>query len=389
MIGFYRPYQQVTRQTPNQSAWGSVVATAPDGKIAQVWRQSRTNDNGQSVWELYHAVLDSRGNVIRLAARITDLSGATTTAYDLDPAVAVAPDGRIGITWRRRLWNSDNGSENNNIYFLMLDGNGATVVLPTNLTNNEGWGNSSTPNVPQFYTPTIAATADGRFGLAWMRQLYDGSSYSTTTWYAVRGADGGQVKAPTQFSGSTRSSSPNLTPLADGTLFLVTAQLMDSQLSYGRIDRNGNVVAGPATLSASNPRSPDAVQVPNGNIVLAWSIWSGSKSSIAYAVLNSGLGIVKGLTSLPNTSPRSDDNVSVTRSKDWAVLTWLSSFGAFSGQPSFLYYTLLNGGGNIVTSPMTFFSDCAGCSVSLPSNGQGNTPLLEALPVYLPLISRK
>jgi hypothetical protein len=385
MVGFYRPYQQVTCQTPDQSAWGSVLATAPDGKIVQVWRQSRTNGNGQSVWELYHAMLGGHGNVIRPAARIADLSDATTTAYDLDPAVATAPDGRIGITWRRRLQNSSNGTENNNIYFLMLDGNGATVVPPTNLTNNEGWGNSSTPNVPQFYTPTIAATADGRFGLAWTRQLYDGSSYSTATWYAVRGADGGQVKAPTQFSDSTRSASPNLTPLADGTLFLVLAQLMDNRLGYGRIDRDGNIVTGLTTLLASNPRNPDAVQLPNGNIVLAWSDWSGSRLNIAYAVLNSGLGIVKGTASLPGISPMDDNYVSVTRSKNWAVLTWLN---VWNSQPS-LYYTLLDGGGNILTPPITFFSGCAGCTVGLPSNGQGNTPLLEALPVYLPLISRK
>ena len=116
----------------------------------------------------------------------------------------------------------------------------------------------------------------------------------------------------------------------------------------------------PTTLSASNPRNPDAVQLPNGNIVLAWSIWSGSKSSIAYAVLNGGLGIVKGPTPLPNISSMDDNYVSVTRSRDRAVLTWLNSFGAFSGQPSFLHYTLLDGSGNIVTPPMIFFSNCAG-----------------------------
>ena len=379
VVGFYRPYQQVTCQNPDQSAWGSVVATAPDGKIVQVWRESRTNGNDQTVWELYHAVLGGHGNVIRPAARLTDLSDATTTVYELSPAVAVAPDGRIGITWRRRLWNGDDGTENNNIYFLMLNNNGATIVSPTNLTNNSGWGTSSTPTVPQFYNPTIATTVDGRFGLAWARQIYNGSSYSTTTWYTVRGADGSQVKASTQFSGNTRGASPNLTSLADGTLFLATAQSVDNQLGYGRIDRDGKIVAGPATLSASNPRNPDAVQLPNGNIVLAWSNWSGSKSSIAYAVLNSGLGIVKGLTSLPNISPRNDDYVSVTRSKERAVLTWLSSFDALSGQPSFLYYVLLDEGGNIVTPPMTFFNGCAGCSVSVPSNGQGNTPLPEDL----------
>ena len=381
MLGFYRPNQQTTRQNPDQSGFSSVVTTAPDGSIVQVWRQSRTNGNGQNVWELYYAVLDRRGNVVRPAARLTDLSAATTTAYELNPGVAVAPDGRIGVTWRRRLWDSSNGTENNNIYFLMLDNNGATVTPPTNLTNNNAWGTSGAPNVPVFDLPTIAATLDGRFGLAWARRLTDGGSSSTTTWYTVRGADGGQVKAPAQFSASTRGASPNLTPLADGTLFLVTAQLMDNQLSYGRINTDGNIVAGPLTLSAPNPRSPDAVQAANGNIVLAWTNANSSPTNIVFAVLNNSLGIVKGPTPIPNSSPRSDDSVSITRSKEWAVLTWLSSFGAFSGQPGFLYYALLDGSGNVVTPPMTFFSDCAGCSLSVPSNGQGNTPLLEATQV--------
>ena len=371
-VGFYRPSQQITCETTDQRGWGSAVATAPDGSIVQVGRQSRRLGNDQTVWELYHSVLDRRCNVIRPATRITDLEGAVTTAYDLNPSIAVAPDGRTGITWRRRLWNSSTGTENNNIYFLMLDGNGATLVLPLNLTNNEGWGTSSTPNVPQFYSPTIATTADGRFGLAWYRQLYDGNS---GTWYAVRGADGDQVKAPTQFSASTSSSSLNLTPLADGTLFLILAQLTANQLSYGRIDRDGNIVAGPTTLSASNPTYPDAVQLPNGNIVLVWSNWSGSIHSIAYAVLNGGLGIVKVPTSLPNISPMDDNYVSVTRSRERAVLTWLNTW---SSQPS-LCYALLDGSGNVLTPPMIFFSGCAGCSVSLPSNGQGNTPLLEDL----------
>ena len=191
------------------------------------------------------------------------------------PAVAVAPDGRIGITWRRRLWNSDNGTENNNIYFLMLDSNGATVMPPTNLTNNEGLGNVWHPQRAVFDLPTIAATLDGRFGLAWARSLYDGSSTSTTTWYTVRGADGGQVKAPAQFSGNTRGASPNLTSLADGTLFLVTAQLMDSQLSYGRIDRDGNIVAGPPRCLPRIPGTRTRCNCPT-----ATSCWPGPTGAV-------------------------------------------------------------------------------------------------------------
>ena len=365
-VGFYRPEQQAIRQSTSDNGYRPVVATAPDGKIVQVWYQGRSIGNNRYVEELYCTVLDARGNVIRPAARITDLSSASTSAYDYNPAVAVAPDGRVGIAWIRDLWNSSNSTDNYNIFFLALDGNGATVVPPTDLTNNGSWGTYDTPNVPGFYYPTIAATADGRFGLAWERQVYDGSSHPTTTWYAMRRGDGGQVKAPTQFSANTRSYYPNLTTLADGTLFLV--QWTNGQLGYGRINRDGNIVTGLTTLSTSYPYYPDAVQLPNGNIVLAWT-----SGNVSYAVLNASLGIVKGVTSLPNISPLGDNYVSVTRSGNRAVLTWGDSCCGY--QPN-LYYALLDGAGNVLAPPMIFFSDLTGYYVRLPYNGQGNTSLL-------------
>ena len=190
-VGYYRPDQQATRQTTDPYGWSPAVTTAPDGSIVQVWYQGRSIGNNRYVNELYYAVLDNRGNVIRPATRLTDLSAASTSAYDYDPAVAVAPDGRIGIAWRRYLWNNSNSTWNYNIYFMALDANGSTILSPTNLTNNGSWGSGSSTNVPRFYYPTIAATADGRFGLAWERQIYDGSSWPTTTWYAVRRSDGG------------------------------------------------------------------------------------------------------------------------------------------------------------------------------------------------------
>ena len=128
---------------------------------------------------------------------------------------------------------------------MVLAANGATVKPATNLTNNGSWGTSSAKNVPRFYYPSIAATLNNRFGLAWERQVYDGSSYPTTTWYAVRSGDGGQVKAPTQFSSNTRSYYPNLSSLADGTLFLV--QRTDSQYS---------ATAGSTAAATSSPGSP-------------------------------------------------------------------------------------------------------------------------------------
>ena len=201
----------------------------------------------------------------------------------------------------------------------------------------------------RFYNPTIAATTNRRFGLAWTREVYNGSSWFDTIWYAVRRSDGGEARSPTQFPTNTNSYYPNLTSLADGTLFLV--QRTDNQLGYGRIDSNGNVVTGLTMLPASYPTYPDAVQLPNGNIVLAWT-----NGNVYYAVLNAGLGIIKNVTWLPQISPMGDDYVSVTRSGSRAVFTW--GDGCCGYQPN-LYYSLLDGIGNVITPPMIFFSDGA------------------------------
>ena len=108
-VGYYRPDLQATRQTTTRTA-RPAVTTAPNGSIVQVWYQCRSNANNRYVCELYYAVLDNRGNVISSAIRLTDLSTASTNAYDYDPAVAATPDGRIGIAWRRYLWNSSNST---------------------------------------------------------------------------------------------------------------------------------------------------------------------------------------------------------------------------------------------------------------------------------------
>jgi hypothetical protein len=75
--GFYRPGGQVTRQTSASYGYNPAVATTPDGKIVQVWYQGRSNSNNVWVDELYYAVLDNQGNIVRPASRITDYSAVT------------------------------------------------------------------------------------------------------------------------------------------------------------------------------------------------------------------------------------------------------------------------------------------------------------------------
>jgi hypothetical protein len=369
--GFYHPANQTVRHTTVDSGYAPAIATTPDGKVIQVWSEYRTNSNGKGVYELYYAMFDRWGNVVRAPARITDNSSATTNAYDYTPAVAVAPNGNVGIVWYRYNYNSSNSQYNYNIYLMILNGSGG-IVTTVNLTSNSLWGTSNAVNVPRFYYPNIAATTDNRFAMAWTRRIYTGSTYQYTTWYAVQDTNGNQIKAATQFSGDTRSYYPNLTPLVDGSVFL--SQYASGNISYGRLDSSGNILTGLTLLSSGGNLYSDAIQMPNGNIVLVWSYYG---DWIRYAVLNSSLGIVIAVTDLPQISSIGDDNPSVTRFGNRAVITWNDACCNYNPN---LYYALLDGVGNLLTPPMIFASDNTNFSMQLPYNGQGNTYLPDITP---------
>ena len=272
-LGYYRPGQQTIRRTgaDNSSGYDTAAATLPDGRIVQVWAQGRNlPNNGPWVNELHYALTDNKGNVLRAAARLTDLSGADSSAYDYSPSVAVSPDGRIGVTWYRGRYRNNYAEYNYNIHFLVLDAAGNLLVQPANVTNNDIWFSWSGNTRFEVYDAVIAATPNNRFGIAWQRYTADGSNYANTVWYTVRGADGGVVRGPTQFSNSTRTGDPNLTALADGTLFLSLQTI--GNLGYGRLDSAGNVVTPLVTvLGPTIYPSSDAVQLPNGNIIVAWA----------------------------------------------------------------------------------------------------------------------
>ncbi len=174
-----RLYLQTTQPTAASYGYNPAVATTPDGNLVQVWEQGRTNSQGKKIYELYWAVFDGQGNLIRPATALTNLDSAVDNTHDNHPALAVAPDGRLGVIWYRSRTDAV-GNFNYNVFTLILDSNGGVVLPPTNLTNNTQWGTALTPYVPQFFEPTIAATPDNRFMLMWRQQLYNGYSTRNT-----------------------------------------------------------------------------------------------------------------------------------------------------------------------------------------------------------------
>jgi hypothetical protein len=130
------------------------VAETPDGNFVYAWTKGRCLDNNCNTYvsEIEYALLDRYGNTVRPVSKLTDHTGATMDTYDY-PAVAVAPNGRIGVLWYRYLWNGSTGKSNYNIWFAILDASGNRVYGPVNLTNNNAWGTWSDLNVPRFLLP--------------------------------------------------------------------------------------------------------------------------------------------------------------------------------------------------------------------------------------------
>jgi hypothetical protein len=368
--GVYRPTGQVSSQTTSDYGYTPVVATTPDGNIVQVWSEYRQNDNGMSTDEIYYALTNGQGGILRPPARITDHSSATLYIYDQYPAITVSPDGKVAISWIQRQYRSSDGASNYNVFYQVIDSSGGVVVPATNLTNNTIFSTGSV-NPLYFFTPTIIATADNHITMAWEKEIYTGSDWLDTLWYTVRDAAGGVIKGITQFGTDTCIYDPNLSGLFDGSVMLTGSSC--GSLWVSRLDSAGNVITSETFISGvDGVEYPDAVQLNNGNILLAWTNFYSFKPYTQYALLDANLNLIRNITDLSSPSVAGDDFVSVTHFGNRGVLTWGDSCCSY--QPN-LYYALVDGSGNVLTSPMIFASDNVNYSLQPPYNGQGNTYL--------------
>lgn len=135
-----QPGAQALKKVTSDGYYGYYMAVAemPDS-FAYFWTKYHWTGS-VGIYEIEYTLLDCYGETVRGVSKLTDHSGATVNTYDYDPAVAVAPNGRIGVVWYRYLYDSSDSTWNYNIYYAILDASGNVVVPPTNLTNNPIWG---------------------------------------------------------------------------------------------------------------------------------------------------------------------------------------------------------------------------------------------------------
>ncbi len=373
------PFAQVFMDTNNGAM--SLCLARPEAqaltRVTEDWHYgnnpavSETPDGFVYLWStsagIEYTVLNHSGGVIKEVTRLTDSTGSEFYHY-YEPVPAVTHNGRIGVAWREDLYNFSSGLRNYNIYFAILNAKGDVILEPTNLTLNDQW--ESQPTVG-FTTPSISSTTDNHFVLAWRRWTSTSEGWTSDIFYTIKGLNGADILPVTEFT--ENAYDPALAALNNSNVMLIWEQ--SNNPYFAVLNSEGSIVYGPSMLSsvAGSPYDFDAVQLADGNIVIAWTEWNYIQSlyQIGYAVLDNGFQLVKASTVLDTSSP---DSLGPSLAKDGsnqAILTWSDNW---YNSAKNLYYAMLDSSGNIVTPPMIFYTGQGEePSISTNTSGYGNT----------------
>ena len=374
---FSQPNQVQTIQATNAAWWGynPVVAETIGGNFIALWQRWLTYDNYESyVSVLEYTLIDERGNTL---VPVTELSSLTDsgfkTFFDEDPVVDIAPDGSIGIAWRRRVVrDSPQGlQENWNIFFLLMDQEGEILDGPMNVTQNEAWYQSGSLNydIPRFWDPQIKASSRDHIALTWHQEMAITPSEDCTQncklddiYYAVYDTTGAEIRPVTKLTTDTALSAeayanPTIAPLTDNRWIVVYSHTQGG-MAFSVLDHDGNILQSNAFIGGSRTGWSPVVLQPKGSdqIFIVYTAWTINNPEIHVLALDDEtFQVVSGPSTLTNPlATTGGDFASITQdSHGNVILTWMD-FSANSRQH--LYYALLDQNGNVLTSPMVFKS---------------------------------
>jgi hypothetical protein len=361
--------------TDNYFGYFPAVVSLPNGNYLYAW--SKGSFNASNVWrDVEYVVLDRSRNIILPLTKLTNNSSTTIYTEDYLPSFAVAPNGTIGAVWYRYLENPSTNDANYNLYFATISSSGSLLTGPTNITNNTTWGPRN--EVPRFYSPTIAASDDNRFIIGWeYRRPGTMGGDVNDIWYAIRSSTGTSIFPPTALTIYGWSWEPILNSLTGGKVIMTWGEDTGGPY-YAVIDSNG-VISTPKTSLLGYGDvyyTPDAVQLPNGKVALAWTSlkpYSESDSGVELAILDSSYNLLGDSTFATSSWDTMSECISVTTdASSHVIMTW-------TGPNNWLLYALGNDTGTFVTEPMIYKT--SGNYIDISCNGQGNAPYKEGDPI--------
>ncbi len=383
------PSQQRQKQITDNDYGGSnmAVAETPDHNFVHSWTKSRRLDNDVWVSEIEYTIVDPQGEKLIPVRRLADYGNAKNQTSAGPPAIAVAPNGNIGIFWYQSVAKVTNNTwrYQYNLFFAVLDAEGEVLEPATPVTNNSKWFDWDAPtyNVPRFYDARIVATDDSRFILAWLKEHLESPTdnctycYERNIYYAVRNSDGSIVKGNTRFTDDDPGweddyGEPSLANASDNRFLLSFSRRGDTlpDIYYAVLSSSGNIIKGMSKLSSDERYRyrPDAVKLSNGKTLIAWDTYN----TVEYAVLDWGYNLDSGPFTLHHSAALFGSGyVSVARDGAMhGVLTWMDADWSYRRN---LYYALVNAQGQLVTEPVIFLTAQGPIGIETSFEGYGNT----------------
>ena len=341
-------------------------------------------------------ILDDFGDISRPLALLTNNGNVATPQLLVNaryPALASAPDGSSGVIWAQYKLDLNTFLTNSNIYFAILDPDGEVSFGPLNVTNNNGWRGQGEDEVPAFNSPQIVATGDNRFFLTWIEGRNQTGGETSSVYYSIYESAGVSVKGPTLFAQSIPGSTLNIDPAVadlDEKRVLIAYSIFDQNaqtysVAYAILQSDGDLIKDSAIIPESSGWRSDAAQFRTGNILIAWT--NPTTERIAFIILDqSGNDLISSAQELPLLGERKPDYVSATVSEEsYGILTWMDA-----EWKDYLYYTLVNENGDLLTPPMIFISGQATNPLIQTSfSGQGNAAYEGKWQTFMPTVNRK
>jgi hypothetical protein len=249
------------------------VAVTPNGKVFVVW-EVYVLDNGNQ--PLSYAILDTAGNIVTPQTNI-----AGTYQMD-DPTVATSTkdssNNNVVIAWEE-----EDDSRYWQVWFTVLDSNENTLVANTQVTNTSR--NSEEIN------STILP--DGNFAIVWEEEDESGDDQVWFTIRDGAGNTvkaNTQLTISTDDSGDPAVAA---TPGGNIVIVWEEWVSEDDSVFYTILDSSGNVVKPIAQVNTSSEDNDDCdVAIDqNGNMVISWEQWIAS-DRVGFAILDPGGTII-------------------------------------------------------------------------------------------------
>ena len=386
------------------------LSETPQGNYMYVWERNAIKEFTPPDYayklifysDVEYVLLDQFGNLLKTAQKLTNNEPGDPdelSTIDRVPVSAATPDGLTGVVWVRDIVDDQNIIDiktNSNVYFAVLDANGNLKDPPglIDVTQNTNWRGENDTDIPLFASPRITAISDSRFLIVWTDQRLLGvDDIVNNVYYAIYDTSSGIfVKSPTPLTDDpayiNRYYDPNVTSLTGNKAFVAyTINDYDAasySIAYLVLDRNGYAVKQETEFTGNGGWGPDAVQLDTGKIALTWT--NPISNRIVYALTNgTGYNITNSPVELSNPNHRQPDYVSVTHDKaGHGILTWMDA-----GWNHYLYYALIDDGGDLLTPPMIFHAGRASDPLILSSySGYGIAPYEYAGQIFLPIITR-